>query len=74
MFTHPLPDLLVVFVIVLLFFGPKRLPALGRSIGSGIREFKSGLSGSSSESPEPDQPEQLARPSDSAGSGASPSA
>jgi sec-independent protein translocase protein TatA len=32
-------------VIVLLFLGPKRLPGLGRSLGSGIREFKHGISG-----------------------------
>jgi sec-independent protein translocase protein TatA len=44
MFRNPSTDLLVVLVIVLLFFGPKRLPGLGRSIGSGIREFKDGLS------------------------------
>jgi sec-independent protein translocase protein TatA len=45
-FTSIPADLLVVLVIVLLFFGPKRLPGLGRSLGSGIREFKEGISGS----------------------------
>lgn len=30
----------IVLVIVLIIFGPKRLPQLGRSIGSGMREFK----------------------------------
>ncbi|MHB8690664.1 MAG: Sec-independent protein translocase subunit TatA/TatB [Solirubrobacteraceae bacterium] len=46
-FTSIPADIVVVLLIVLLFFGPKRLPGLGRSIGSGIREFKDGISGSS---------------------------
>ena len=45
-FTSIPADLLVVLAIVLLFFGPKRLPGLGRSLGSGIREFKEGISSS----------------------------
>ena len=36
-------ELAIVFVIALLILGPKRLPAAGRSIGQGIREFKDGL-------------------------------
>ena len=32
-------------VIVLIIFGPKRLPELGRSMGRGIREFRGSLSG-----------------------------
>lgn len=35
----------VVLVIILIFFGPKRLPGLAQSIGKSIRELKSGLSG-----------------------------
>jgi len=31
--------------VVLLFFGPKRLPELGRTMGEGIRNFKSSLTG-----------------------------
>lgn len=37
--------LLVVFVIALIVFGPKRLPELGRSLGSGVRGFRASLSG-----------------------------
>ncbi len=33
-------DILIVAFVVLLIFGPKRLPQMGRSIGGGIREFK----------------------------------
>ena len=33
-------ELLLVFFIILLFFGAKRLPEIGSSLGKGIREFK----------------------------------
>ena len=36
-------------VIALVIFGPKRLPELGRSMGRGIREFKSSISGDNDE-------------------------
>lgn len=35
-------ELVVIIFIVLLFFGARRIPALARSIGRGIREFKEG--------------------------------
>lgn len=38
-----LPELIVIALILLLFFGPKRLPGLFRSIGTSIRELKTGL-------------------------------
>jgi sec-independent protein translocase protein TatA len=37
--------LLVLLVVVLIVFGPKRLPELGRSVGRGIRTFRGGLEG-----------------------------
>jgi sec-independent protein translocase protein TatA len=40
-------ELIIVLVIVLLIFGPKRLPGLGRQLGSGMREFKDSISGKS---------------------------
>ena len=49
MFRNPLTDALVVLVILLLFFGPKRLPMLSRSIGESIKEFKGGVTHSSDE-------------------------
>jgi len=33
-------ELLVIFIIALLVFGPKKLPELGKSLGKGLREFK----------------------------------
>jgi sec-independent protein translocase protein TatA len=38
-------ELIVVLVVALLIFGPKRLPDLGRSLGRGIREFKESVTG-----------------------------
>ncbi len=38
-----MPELLVIFVIALLVFGPRRLPDVGRSIGEAIRGFKKSL-------------------------------
>ena len=34
------PELIVIFVVALLVFGPKRLPELGRSLGRGLSEFR----------------------------------
>ena len=48
MFRNPLTDGLVVLVVLLLFFGPKRLPMLSRSIGESIKEFRGGIGGGSS--------------------------
>src|SRR3954463_1816215 len=38
-------ELVIVLVIVLVIFGPKRLPGLGRSLGTGMREFKDSVTG-----------------------------
>ena len=38
-------EIAIVLVIVLIIFGPKRLPELGRSMGRGFREFKDSISG-----------------------------
>jgi sec-independent protein translocase protein TatA len=38
-------EIVVILIIALIIFGPKRLPELGRSMGKGIREFRSSLSG-----------------------------
>jgi sec-independent protein translocase protein TatA len=45
MFRNPTTDLIVVLVIVLLIFGPKRLPGLGKQLGTGLREFKDSVTG-----------------------------
>jgi sec-independent protein translocase protein TatA len=38
-------ELIIVLVIILVIFGPKRLPGLGKSLGSGMREFKDSVTG-----------------------------
>jgi sec-independent protein translocase protein TatA len=38
-------EIIVILVIVLIVFGPKRLPDLGRSLGRGMREFKDSVTG-----------------------------
>jgi sec-independent protein translocase protein TatA len=48
-----LPEILIVLVIVLVVFGPKRLPDLGRSLGSGMREFKDSITGNKDDDDEP---------------------
>jgi sec-independent protein translocase protein TatA len=40
-------ELIIVLVIVLVIFGPKRLPGLGRSLGSGMKEFRDSVTGKS---------------------------
>jgi sec-independent protein translocase protein TatA len=40
-----IPELAIVLVIVLLIFGPKRLPHLGKQLGGGMREFKDSIQG-----------------------------
>lgn len=42
-------EIVVVLIIALIVFGPKRLPELGRSLGRGIREFRSSLGGDDEE-------------------------
>ena len=53
-------ELIIVLVIVLLIFGPKRLPGLGRSLGSGMREFKDSVTGKTKD--EDEAPDQLEAP------------
>ncbi len=56
-----LPELLLLGLVALVIFGPKRLPEMGRSLGRGIREFKDSVTGGS-EKREEERPE-LAPPS-----------
>jgi|BarGraIncu00222A_1022003.scaffolds.fasta_scaffold34622_3 sec-independent protein translocase protein TatA len=52
MFRNPLIDAIVVLLVVLLIFGPKRLPELGKGLGKGMREFKEGITGESKDDDE----------------------
>ena len=44
-----MPELLLLGLVALLLFGPKRLPEMGRSLGKGLREFKDSVSGEDKE-------------------------
>jgi sec-independent protein translocase protein TatA len=52
-----LPELIIIGVIALLIFGPKKLPELGSGLGKAIRDFK----GAMSEPEEPAKPELKAK-------------
>ena len=58
-------ELIVVLVVVLIVFGPGKLPDVGRSIGGSIREFRHAVRGDSEE-PEADEPGQNNEPTRSA--------
>ncbi len=47
------PELLLLGLVALLIFGPKRLPEMGRGLGKGMREFKDSVSGITDVSPTP---------------------
>jgi len=52
-------ELIVVLIIALVVFGPKRLPELGRSLGRGIREFRGSVSGEGKEDEEDEELREL---------------
>jgi sec-independent protein translocase protein TatA len=63
-FGISLPELLILLVVLLLVFGAKRLPEMGRSLGKGMREFKDGISGleddvAKTTAPTPAPPQEL---------------
>jgi len=51
-----LPELIIIGVIALLIFGPKKLPELGSGLGKAIRDFKSSMS-----EPEPPAKDEKAK-------------
>jgi sec-independent protein translocase protein TatA len=51
-------EILILLLVVLLVFGPKRLPEMGRSLGKGMREFKDSISGKDDEPAELPPPQE----------------
>jgi sec-independent protein translocase protein TatA len=45
------PEIILLLLVALLLFGAKRLPEIGRSLGSGMREFKDSVSGVTKDEP-----------------------
>jgi sec-independent protein translocase protein TatA len=57
-----IPELLIVLVVVLLVFGPKRLPQLGKQLGGGMREFKDSIQGKDKDDDDADDDAAAGRP------------
>jgi sec-independent protein translocase protein TatA len=51
-------ELLIILLIVLLLFGVGRVSRIGRELGTGIREFRQGLSGEEEEEKKPESDEE----------------
>jgi sec-independent protein translocase protein TatA len=70
------PELIILLLVLLLVFGAKRLPEMGRSLGKGMREFKDGVSGMEATvtGTEPSPPAQLPAAQSSNPSSSSPKA
>jgi sec-independent protein translocase protein TatA len=47
------PEIILLLLVALLLFGAKRLPEIGRSLGSGMREFKDSVTGNSKDETTP---------------------
>jgi sec-independent protein translocase protein TatA len=55
-------EIIIVLIIVLVIFGPKRLPDLGRSLGRGMREFKDSVTGNDKEELPASRAEEPSKP------------
>jgi sec-independent protein translocase protein TatA len=53
-----LPELLFIFLLIILLFGSKRLPELGKAIGQGLREFKKAISSAGEEEEKEEKKEE----------------
>ena len=67
-------ELLILLLVLLLVFGPKRLPEMGRQLGKGMREFKDSVSGSEKDDVDHHTVEEVAElpPADTATTSAAP--
>ena len=52
-------ELLILLLVLLLVFGPKRLPEMGRQLGRGMREFKDSVTGKDRDDDDDDRPAEL---------------
>lgn len=50
------PELMIIFLIIVVLFGASKLPQLGKGIGEGIRNFKHGLKGAEEDEKPPEIP------------------
>ena len=49
--TIGLPEILIILVIILILFGPKKLPQLARAVGNAVSEYRKGLAGQKPKKP-----------------------
>ncbi len=54
-------EIIILLIVALLVFGPKKLPEMGRSIGKGMREFKNSISIDDDDDVSPELPEETPR-------------
>ncbi|HEV7515623.1 MAG TPA: twin-arginine translocase TatA/TatE family subunit [Thermoanaerobaculia bacterium] len=45
------PELLIIFLIIIVLFGSSRIAGIGKGLGEGIRNFKQGMKGADDETP-----------------------
>jgi sec-independent protein translocase protein TatA len=55
-------EIILVLIVALIVFGPKKLPELGKSLGKGINEFKGSINGESAGTPTPIAPTTAVTP------------
>jgi sec-independent protein translocase protein TatA len=64
MFGLGWPELVIILVIILVIFGPRKLPEIGKALGSTIRELRKSSQGSDEETKEPEKIEAKNQPED----------
>ena len=56
--TPSIPQILIVLAIILIIFGPKKIPGIGKALGQAIRGFKKGITGESEEKDDQEKDEE----------------
>lgn len=56
------PELLLIVVVIMIFFGPKKIPDIAKSLGKGIAEFRKAMRDVQSELTKPDTPQKPSDP------------
>ena len=57
-----IPELLIIFLIIMVLFGASRLPQIGKGLGEGIKNFKKGLKESDEDAKEDEEAEAEKKP------------
>jgi sec-independent protein translocase protein TatA len=54
-----MPELIIILVVVLLIFGPKNLPKLGKALGGGVKNLRAGMKEGAAEAEDEEELEEL---------------